>query len=164
VTALTLHADAPHLLGNAVAAALLVTVVCQQVGPGVGLWLLLVAGAAGNGLTAAVHGTGHVSVGASTAIFGAIGILAVLRIVVPGGLGARRGKWWVVVAASLALLAMLGMAPDADLLAHLFGLLAGGALGLVGALTIRRAPPAPLQWVLVAAAGAAVAGAWRLAF
>ncbi len=25
-------------------------------------------------------------------------------------------------------------------------------------------PPAPVQWLLVAAAGAAVCGAWRLAF
>ena len=32
VTALTLHADAPHLLGNAVAAALFVTAVCQELG------------------------------------------------------------------------------------------------------------------------------------
>src|SRR2546427_271577 len=81
VTALTLHADVPHLLGNALAGALLVTAVCQQLGPGVGLWLLLVAGAGGNALTAAVHRGGHVTVVASTGVFGAIGILAALRIV-----------------------------------------------------------------------------------
>ena len=34
VTALTLHADAPHLLGNAAADALLVTAVCRSLGPG----------------------------------------------------------------------------------------------------------------------------------
>ena len=164
VTALTLHADAPHLLGNALAGALLVTAVCQQLGPGVGLWLLLLAGAGGNALTAAVHGAGHVSVGASTAIFGGIGILAALRIVTPSRAGSRPGKWWIVAAASLALLAVLGTGPNADLLAHVFGLLAGGALGLVAALTIRSMPPAPVQWLLVAAAGAAVCGAWRLAF
>src|SRR5207249_906367 len=61
VTALTLHADAPHLLGNALAGALLVTAVCQQLGPGVGLWLVLLAGAGGNALTAAVHGAGPVA-------------------------------------------------------------------------------------------------------
>jgi len=164
VTALTLHADAPHLLGNALASALLVTAVCQQLGPGVGLWLVLLAGAGGNALTAAVHGAGHVSVGASTAIFGAIGILAGLRILTPGRVGSRLGKWWVVAATSLVLLALLGTGPNADLLAHVFGLLAGGALGLVAALTIRWTPRAPVQWLLVAAAGAAVCGAWRLAF
>jgi len=164
VTALTLHADAPHLLGNALAGALLVTAVGQQLGPGVGLWLVLLAGAGGNALTAAVHGAGHVSVGASTAIFGAIGILAGLRILTPGRVGSRLGKWWVVAATSLVLLALLGTGPNADLLAHVFGLLAGGALGLVAALTIRWTPRAPVQWLLVGAAGAAVCGAWRLAF
>jgi rhomboid protease GluP len=164
VTALTLHADVPHLLGNALAGALLVTAVCQQLGPGVGLGLLLLAGAGGNALTAAVHRGSHVSVGASTVIFAAIGILAVLRIVAPGRVGSRPGKWWVAVAASLVLLALLGTGPNADLLAHVFGLFAGGAVGLLGALTIRWMPSAPVQWLLVAAAGAAVYAAWRLAF
>jgi len=164
VTALTLHADVPHLLGNALASALLVTAVCQQLGPGVGLWLLLVAGAGGNALTAAVHRVGHVSVGASTVVFGAIGILAALRIVTPRRVGSRSAKWWVAVAASLVLLALLGTGPNADLLAHVFGLLAGGAVGLLGALTVRWMPPASVQWLLVAAAAAAVYAAWRLAF
>jgi membrane associated rhomboid family serine protease len=163
VTALTLHADAPHLLGNAVPSALFVTAVCQRLGPGLGLWLLLLAGAGGNALTAAVYGGGHSSVGASTAIFGALGILAALRIFAPGPGGRTSAKWWMVVAASLALLAFVGTGPNADLLAHVFGLLAGAALGAGAALTIRWMPPAPVQWLLMAAAGAAVWGAWRLA-
>ena len=163
VTALTLHADAPHLLGNAVAGALLVTAVCQHLGPGVGLWLLLLAGAGGNALTAVAHGADHVSVGASTAIFGAIGILAGLRIVAPSGAAASARKWWVVIAACLALLAFLGTGPHADLLAHLFGLLVGGGLGLIGGLTLRWNPPASVQWLLVVAAGVAVLGAWLVA-
>ncbi len=163
VTALTLHADAPHLLGNVVAILLLVTAVCQQLGSGVGLWLLLLASAGGNELTAAVHRGGHVSVGASTAVFAAIGILAAQRIAAPGQGTARPRRWWIALAASLLLLAFLGTGPNADLLAHAFGLLAGGALGLLVAFTIRRSPPAPVQWLLVVAAGAAVAAAWRLA-
>jgi membrane associated rhomboid family serine protease len=162
VTALTLHADAPHLAGNAVALAILMTAVCGRVGPGVGAWLLLLAGAGGNALTAAAYGGGHVSVGASTTVFGAVGILAGLRIAAPAPASAR--KSWVVVAAALALLALLGTGPHADVLAHLFGFAVGGGLGLSAALTIRREPPAPVQWLLVAGAGAAVLGAWRLAF
>ena len=164
VTALTLHADAPHLLGNAVASALLVTAVCQHLGPGFGLWLLLLAGAGGNALTAVAHGSDHVSVGASTAIFGAIGILAAARITSPDRAAASTRKSWVVIAASLALLALLGTGPHADLLAHLFGLLVGGGLGLIGGLTLRRSPPPSVQWPLVAAAGVAVLGAWLIAF
>ncbi len=163
VTALTLHADAPHVLGNAVASALLLTVACRQLGPGVGLWLLLLAGAGGNALTAAAHGADHVSVGASTAVFGALGALAVLRIVTPSGVVSSARKSWVVIGATLTLLALLGTGPDADLLAHLFGLLVGGGLGLIAGLTIRWLPPASVQWLLVAAAGAAVFVAWRVA-
>jgi rhomboid protease GluP len=163
VTALTLHADAPHLLGNAVSLGVLATAVCWYLGPGVGLWLLLLAGAGGNALTAVAHRADHVSVGASTAVFGALGVLTALRI-----LGARRGglstrRSWVVIAASLALLALLGTGPHADVLAHLFGFLVGGGLGLLVALGRGRVVPAPLQWLLVVAAGAAMVGAWRLA-
>ena len=107
-------------------------------GPGVGLRLLLLAGAGLEEVvvTAAVHGGDHVSVGASTATFGAIGILAALRII--GGRAREGGrKSWVVIAASLALLALVGTGPHADLLAHLFGFLLGGGLGLIAALTIR---------------------------
>ena len=109
---------------------MLVTAVCWNLGPGVGLWLVLLAGAGGNALTAVAHRADHISVGASTATFGAIGILAALRIV-GGRTGSSRRKWWVVVAAGLALLALLGTGPHADILAHLFGFLVGGGLGVI---------------------------------
>jgi membrane associated rhomboid family serine protease len=160
VTALTLHADTPHVAGNALASVLLITPVCRQLGPGLGLGLLLVAGAGGNALTALAHGGGHVSVGVSTATFGALGILAALRIATPRQLRRRAG---VVIAASLALLALLGASPDADLLAHLFGLLVGAGLGLAAALTAPRVAPL-IDWLLLAGAAASVALAWRLAF
>jgi membrane associated rhomboid family serine protease len=163
VTALTLHADAPHVLGNAVAAALLVSAACQPLGPGPGLWLVLLAGVGGNLLTAALHRGPHVSVGASTAIFGALGLLAAWRIVLPTRPGLGGGKPWVVLGASVLLLAWLSTGPGVDVLAHLFGLLAGALLGAITGRTLRRPPPA-VQWLLVVAAGAAVAGAWRLAF
>jgi rhomboid protease GluP len=164
VTALTLHADVPHLLGNVVGCALLVTAVCQQLGAGVGLCLLVLAGAGGNVLTAAVHRGGHVSVGASTAIFAALGILAALRVARPGRAASRSRTWWIVAAASLALLALLGTGPHADVLAHVFGLLTGAAVGMLVAFTMPRIPPAWVQWLLVGTAGAAVAVAWRVAF
>ena len=164
VTALTLHADAPHVLGNAIAAALLVSVVCQALGPGVGLWLLLLAGVLGNLAAALAQRGPHVSVGASTAIFGAIGILAALRVTTPAPVRLGAYRSWVILAAVLVLLVVFGVGPNVDVLAHLFGLLAGLALGLLGALTTRR-PPSPLtQWLLVIAAAAALATAWRLAF
>src|SRR2546422_4485816 len=62
VTALTLHADVPHLLGNAVASVVLVGAVSRELGPGLGLWLLVLAGAGGNALTAVAHGARYDSV------------------------------------------------------------------------------------------------------
>ncbi len=159
VTALTLHADAPHVVGNAAASVLLVGAVSHQLGPGVGLWLLLLSGAGGNALTAVAHGAHHDSVGASTAMFGAIGILAATRVVSRGRRPVAR-KLWMVVAASLALLALLGTSPNADLLAHLFGLLLGGALGLAAASTLRRPLRPPAQWALAVAVLVLVVGAW----
>jgi len=159
VTALTLHADAPHVVGNAAASVVLVGAVSHELGPGVGLWLLLLAGAGGNALTAVVYGTHHNSVGASTAMFGAIGILAATRVMSGGRRPAAR-KLWMVVAASLALLALLGISPNADLLAHLFGLLLGGAIGLVTALALPRPLRPSAQWTLAVAVLALVVGAW----
>ena len=63
VTALTLHADLAHVLANALACVLLVTAVGRSLGAGVGLWLMLLAGAGGNALTALAHGAHHISGG-----------------------------------------------------------------------------------------------------
>jgi len=158
VTALTLHADASHLLGNVVSCAVFVTALARLVGAGVAGFAVLVAGTAGNVLAAALRGEA-VSVGASTAIFGAIGILGGLEF------GRQRGRHraWLPIAGSLALLAFLGTSPRSDLVAHLFGLLAGLVLGVV--LAFVRTPRGALaQFALGGAALAAVAGSWMLAF
>jgi membrane associated rhomboid family serine protease len=162
VTALTLHADAPHVVSNATATVVLVGAVGYQFGPGVGLWLVLLAGTGGNLLTAVAHGIHHDSVGASTAMFGAIGILAAAQVM-PRERRVVARKRWIVVAASLALLAFLGTSADADLLAHLFGLLVGGGLGLVAVPTLRWSLRPLTQWGLVIAAAAGVVGAWLCA-
>lgn len=159
VTALTLHADGPHVLGNATASTVVVGAVTYQFGVGVGLWLVLLGGAGGNALTAVAHGAHHQSVGASTAMFAAIGVLAAARFISGE---ARRGarKRWIIVAASLALLGLLGTSPEADLLAHLFGLLAGGSLGLAAAPALRRPLRSRTQWMLAIVALTFVVGAW----
>jgi len=159
VTALTLHADASHLLGNVVSCAVFVTAVARLVGAGVAGFAVLVAGTIGNLLAAALRGAGHTSVGASTAIFGAIGIIGGLEF------GRRRGhrRAWLPLAGALALLALLGTSPRSDLVAHLFGLLAGVVVGATLALV--PTPRGPLaQAALGGTALAAVAGSWVLAF
>jgi rhomboid protease GluP len=156
VTALTLHADALHLVANVGIGAIVVTIVGWSVGPGVGAWMLLLSGAAGNWLNALTYGTGHRSVGASTAVFGGIGALVGLAIV----RGKRRP--WIPLAAGLALLGLLGTSERADLRAHLLGFVAGVATGL----PIAPLPPIrsrPIQWLLALGAVAAIVGCWMLA-
>jgi membrane associated rhomboid family serine protease len=163
VTALTLHVNAFHVAGNALATAVLLPAIVQQFGLGGGLWLVLLAGAVGNLLAALVYNPHHVAVGASTAIFGAIGILAGLQLLpAPAGAKTRRKRWPVLVA-SFVLVAILGAGPGADLLAHVLGLLAGGVLGLAAGAVLRRPLGAPVQWSLVALAALALIGCWRLA-
>lgn len=127
-TALTLHNDAMHLAGNILIGGVFIIRLCREVGSGVGWCLLLLVGVSGNYLNGLIQSPSHQSVGASTAIFGAIGILAALN--------ARRHRlrltrrWTLPLAASLALLALLGTGGEhTDLLAHLFGFLCGLAIG-----------------------------------
>jgi rhomboid protease GluP len=163
VTALTLHADVAHVVGNAIACLVLVTAVAGWLGLGVGTWLVLLAGVGGNALTALAHGAPYVSIGASTAIFGALGILAVLQFAARRQRRAPGRKAWVVIAASLVLLGTLGTGPRSDVLAHFFGLLVGGLLGIGPALALRQPPGRLSQWLLALTAGGLVLGCWWIA-
>jgi rhomboid protease GluP len=162
VTALTLHVDAVHVLGNAAATAVLLPAVAQRLGAGGGLVLVLLAGAVANLVSAVTHGPHHVAVGASTATFSAIGILAALRQL-PSPDAPRRRKGWVVLAASVVLLALLGTGRDADVLAHALGLVAGAVLGFPAGVAFRRPPARVVQSLLVAVAGRAGGGSRGLA-
>ncbi len=124
---------------------------------------MLLAGAGGNWATALVYGSHHSSVGASTAVFGAIGLLAGLARVRRTRRGQRGSRAWAPIAAGLALLAMIGMGERADLVAHGLGLAVGSALGLTVAISLPRAPGPPVQWLLGAVALAVLVGSWRAA-
>src|SRR5439155_3421706 len=99
ITALTLHADLAHVLGNAVACLVLIPPVCHALGPGIGLWVLLMSGAIGNALTALVYGASHDSVGASTLTFGAIGVLAGQALIARWRAPTSGRRSWVVIVA-----------------------------------------------------------------
>jgi rhomboid protease GluP len=163
VTALTLHVDPSHLLGNALACLVFITLLGNALGPGLASWLVLLAGAFGNLLTAAVTRGHHVSVGASTATFGALGGLVGMRVT---SLHQRFSKQpaWLALAAGAALLGMLGTSPGADVLAHFFGLLCGALLG--AGMVLAGAPLRSRwgQWLLAVGALCGIALCWVLAF
>jgi len=162
VTALTLHVDVMHVLGNAVATAVLVPPLVQRFGAGATLVLLLLAGALGNVLAALTHDPRHVAVGASTATFGAVGLLTALRLLPHEP--PTRSKRWTAPVAGVLLLVTLGAAPGADIAAHLFGFVVGAALGALAGFTVRRRPRALVQWVLGLLVAIVVIVCWRLAW
>jgi membrane associated rhomboid family serine protease len=165
VTALTLHADVAHALSNAVAAALFFSAVSSMVGAGLGGALVLLAGAGGNLANALLHGSLHVAVGASTAVFGAVGMLGSLSMIRRRGSALNRWRVWLPVAASLALLGMLGSAGErVDIWAHFFGLLVGAVLGILIAWVTPRPPGLLIQWTCGASTVAVLIYCWTLAF
>lgn len=130
VTALTLHADAAHMAGNALIGGVFMVLFCSEAGFALGWSVFLLSGALGNLLNAAAHLVNHVSVGASTAVFGVVAALGAYRAMREHGVSFRRTVAPVV--AGLALLAMLGVGGErTDLGAHAFGFLAGLPLGLL---------------------------------
>jgi membrane associated rhomboid family serine protease len=164
VTALTLHADFAHVLGNALVGGFFVAALCGSVGPGVGFALLLAAGAGGNLLNALVYSSRHVSVGASTAVFGAVGLLVGLGVARRQRLGFASRRAWAPVAAGLGVLAMLGAGGGrTDLWAHLFGLLTGAVIALLASRWLLRPPGAWIQACLGILAAALVLGCWWVA-
>jgi len=165
VTALTLHADWVHLSSNLAIGGIFVIFLCRELGSGLAWSLLLSAGILGNLVNAYVQSSDHSSVGASTAVFGAVGILASLSLVRYRHQLQRR--WPLPVAAALALLAILGTeGKNTDLGAHLFGFVYGSFLGVIAEYLIgRHGRPGPVLNALLALMSiATVAGAWWLAF
>ncbi len=164
VTALTLHADFPHVLGNAIALVIFGTALCALVGPGVGLALLALAGAGGNALTSAIRGSTYSAVGASTAIFGGLGALGALQVMRRRRAIARtRWRSWTPVAAAIALLGMLGGSTQSDLAAHLLGFAVGGGLGVAAGRLLPTPPGRTRQGVLLVLVVALFAVCWLLA-
>ena len=162
VTALTLHADDLHMFSNLAIGGLFIIFLCRELGSGLAWSLLLGSGILGNLANAFVQSPTHRSVGASTAVFGAVGILASLSL-----LRYRRQlkrRWLLPVAAALALLALLGTeGKHTDLGAHLFGFLFGLILGLMAEyLIIKKGPPGRLLNALLAllSIGTVIAAWW----
>lgn len=168
VTALTLHADVWHVVGNAVASLVFITAIGRWLGGGLGALLILVSATAGNLLTAVRHHTNHDSVGASTATFASLGLIAGLQVARRMRLRTRPGYAWVPIGAGLGLFAMLGVAAGSDYWAHLLGLGFGVLFGVGWAIAQLkrgwRAPRWPVQALLAAVTIAIVVGCWLLAF
>ena len=129
VTALTLHSDWLHLIGNLAIGGVFIIFLCRDLGSGLAWTVLLWSGILGNLANACLQPPYHHSIGSSTLVFGAVGILAAISLV--RYRRQLRRRWLLPFAAALALLDLLGTeGRNTDLGAHLFGFVFGLILGL----------------------------------
>lgn len=148
-TALLFHGDAAHLAGNVAGIALFGTAVCGIAGWGAGWLMILASGMAGNLLNAFFYQAGHISIGASTAVFGAVGILSGYQFVNRSKKPGWKKSAWLPLACGLALLAFLGAGEYSDIMAHLFGFASGICLGAGYAAFITRPLASVFQYICI---------------
>ena len=141
-TGLFLHADIGHLIGNIASGLLFGTLVARSIGPLRAWSLILICGTLGNALTSALtYPEPFISIGASTAVFGALGILTGIGFATM--LRVRMRLPWAKITAPLfagiILLGWLGGGShggNTDVLGHIFGFTSGLIAGLlIGLLT-----------------------------
>jgi rhomboid protease GluP len=138
-TALTLHADLAHLAANVGFGLLFGIPLSRILGPGLGWAAIAVAAVSADLLDGLWMPDRQSALGASTAVFAALGILASRG---RAALGTGRGRAYRAagLVAALVLLAFLGTGDaHTDILAHALGFATG--LGL-GAILGRWPPPA----------------------
>jgi len=164
-TALTLHLDGPHLAANLAAGVWFGYLAARQMGSGLA-WLITVTGAGiANLLEGLLAVPEHVAVGASTAVFSALGAMSAYAWRERFGLPQRWARRWGPLVAGVILLGWTGSAGEGtDVIGHLAGFTVGVLLGAAAALPRVKAGLAHLpQAVAGAAALAAIAIAWGCA-
>ncbi len=165
VTALTLHADEGHLVGNLLAGMVIGTLAAQLLGQGLAWLAILLAGSIGNLIAVLLRGPDFAAIGASTAVFGALGIVSAFT---------RQRRWrerhlrmrrLAPLGAGVLLLAFLGFGGErTDVVAHMTGFAAGLGTGWALARWFEQVPRGDrAQWVYGSAAAGLLVVAWAIA-
>jgi membrane associated rhomboid family serine protease len=165
ITALTLHVDGQHLAANLCGGVWFGYLAARQLGSGV-TWLLAVLGAGLANLLESLLGPGsHHSVGASTAVFTVLGMLAAYSWRERFRYPQRWARRWAPLIAGVILLGWLGSEGEhTDVVAHVSGFVVGAALGVMVAIPrVRQVLTRVPQWATGAAALALIAIAWTFA-
>ena len=165
LTALTLHLDQEHLMGNLLFGVVAGVAAGRLLGPGVAWASILGAGALANYVEVFITPATHRAVGASTAVFAALGLLAGLAWRQRLTLRERLWYRWAPLIAGICLLTLLGAGnAHVDVLGHGLGFLFGTAVGWLYAHTgVPRSRDRRLQIAAGAGAALLVGAAWLMA-
>ncbi len=134
VTALLLHSGPVHVWNNLLFGALFLYSAAYNLGGGVTCLAMVVAGALGNGTNALMQDPMHASIGASTAVFAAVGLLGGSEWRRRRLLSQRRLRVAAPIVMALCILAFHGI-PEVpgrvDVMAHVTGFAWGVVLGVL---------------------------------
>jgi membrane associated rhomboid family serine protease len=165
-TALTLHSGVKHLLSNTVFGVFFGLFAGRLLGSGVAWLAIVLAAASGNALNTLLLEPAHRAIGASTAVFAALGIIA--GYVWSGRLMSQNQDRWSnrygPIVGGLALLMYTGTGGEnTDIGAHFFGFVCGFAAGLILTRLGSISKSSRTQLGAGAVAFGLIAGSWIIA-
>ncbi|MBU0996297.1 MAG: rhomboid family intramembrane serine protease [Proteobacteria bacterium] len=130
VTALFLHDGPVHLLSNMAGMAIFGSIACSVSGWGAGIFMILMTGVLGNLLTALFYADiWHRSIGASTAVFGAVGIFTGWEFRSRLKISMNRFRVFLPLGSAIALLGFFSSGKNTDIMSHLLGCISGVVAG-----------------------------------
>jgi rhomboid protease GluP len=137
-TAVTLHADAGHLVANATTGFLFLGVAMAHYGPGTALLAAFLAGAGGNVTGLLIYPEPHRGLGASGMVMGALGLLTVQSLAWLKSHPRPRQLLLRALGAGVLILVLFGFSPGTDIIAHVGGFVFGAIFGVLLHLLPRR--------------------------
>ena len=164
ITALTLHSGARHLAGNIVFGILFGLMAGRLVGSGIAWFGIVVASSAANFLNTSLLESAHRAIGASTAVFAALGLVSGFvwraKLMAQDRWPYRLGP----IVGGIALLAYTGTGDaNTDIGAHLAGFVCGFVSGIALTMTAKYLTLRNLQLASGIAAIAIIVLAWIVA-
>jgi membrane associated rhomboid family serine protease len=168
VTAVTLHADLGHLVGNLFGMGLFGYFSARYLGNGLGWLSILVTAALANLTNNILHlDSAFYSLGASSAVFGALGLVTgfPIGIFIRTGNTITKRQWIIPLAGGLMLLAWLGSGNErTDVAAHLWSFIIGLILATsIARLNLQAVITQGSQLILLLTSWILVIGSWIFA-
>jgi len=129
-TAVTLHADLAHLMGNMTFGVIMLGLAMPRFGFGLTLLVTFIAGMVGNAAGLALYPLPYKGVGASGMMMGALGLLAVYSAKLWRAHPRAFRALWSGAGAGLLIFTLFGMNPKTDVVAHAGGFVSAALMGI----------------------------------